>query len=158
MLNALHLLQDIDACWRKLLTGEADRSRTINANIRAIKERLRRKYADAANQCERSLQAISLDLAGLDGSLESQLGRIGSLAERIQSIVQSDLPYISSLEQECKDASCEESDYTVYTTDDLDFETTLVKEAVAKKKAFVNNQVRSPPLFKLLQCHTRSIS
>lgn len=52
------------------------------------------------------------------------------------------LPMIGSLEQDCKDAGCEESDYTVYTTDDLDFEATLVKEAVAKKKAFVNNQVR----------------
>lgn len=35
----------------------------------------------------------------------------------------------------------EESDYTVYTYEDIEFETGLVKEALSKKKAFIENQV-----------------
>jgi hypothetical protein len=135
--------QDIDRCWGELLTGEANRSRAINANIREIKEGLRRKYADAANACERTLQSIALGLASLDGPLESQLSHIEDLTTRIGEIMAESLPVIAHLEQDCKDAGCEESDYTVYTTDDLEFEATLVKDAVAKKKAFVKNQVCS---------------
>ena len=44
-------------------------------------------------------------------------------------------------ENECHAANIEESDYTVYTYEDLEFEAGLVKEAIAKKKAFINNQV-----------------
>lgn len=136
--------QDIDRMWAELLSGEAGRSRSINANIREIKEDLRRKYGEAANACERSLQSIAIDLAALDGELEGQLVQIDNLASRISEIMTHHLPMIGSLEQDCKDAGCEESDYTVYTTDDLEFEASLVKEAVAKKKAFVNNQVSKP--------------
>lgn len=137
-----------------MLTGEASRSRSINANIREIKEALRRKYGEAANACERSLQAIAIDLAALDGELESQTVQIEKLANRISEIMTQQLPMIAKLEQDCKDAGCEESDYTVYTTDDLEFEATLVKEAVAKKKAFVNNQVRLPGLSLTSVCMT----
>lgn len=102
---------------------------------------MRIRYAEAANACERLLQSISVDLASLDGPLEGQLTRIEALAVRVSEVITDQLPMIGKLEQDCKDAGCEESDYTVYTADDLDFEAGLVKEAVAKKKAFVNNQV-----------------
>lgn len=61
-------------------------------------------------------------------------------------MVKETLPEILKAEKECQDANVEESDYTVYTYEDLEFETGLVKEAVAKKKAFLENQVRSPTL------------
>ncbi|KAK9898107.1 hypothetical protein P389DRAFT_65766 [Cystobasidium minutum MCA 4210] len=134
-------LTDIDNAWQDLRSGEANRSRAINANIREIKEGLRIRYAEAANACERLLQSISVDLASLDGPLEGQLTRIEALAVRVSEVITDQLPMIGKLEQDCKDAGCEESDYTVYTADDLDFEAGLVKEAVAKKKAFVNNQI-----------------
>lgn len=144
--------KNIDRVWEELLNSEASRSRAINANIREIKEALRRRYGEAANACERSLQAIAVDLAALDGELESQIVQIETLANRISEIMTQQLPMIANLEQDCKDAGCEESDYTVYTTDDLEFEGTLVKEAVAKKKAFVNNQVRLFTLIRSVEC------
>lgn len=145
------LLQDIDGVWEELLNGEASRSRSINANIREIKEGLRRTYGEAANACERSLQAIAIDLAALDGDLEGQTVQIERLAHRISEIMTQQLPMIANLEQDCKDAGCEESDYTVYTTDDLDFEATLVREAVTKKKAFVENQVGKELVHRAIQ-------
>lgn len=38
----------------------------------------------------------------------------------------------------------EENDYTVFTCQDLEFELELVVQSVAKKIAFIDNQVRLP--------------
>lgn len=58
------------------------------------------------------------------------------------------LPAISKLleevhlvERECEAASVEDSDYTIYSASDLDFEYGLVKEGLTKKLAFIENQV-----------------
>lgn len=132
--------QDLDKCWEDLLAGEAARSRAINANIREIKEALRRRFGLLANSCEAALQGVAVDLAGLDGAPEAQLTALSKLQERVFKVVQESLPAILRTEQECHAANVEESDHTVYTYEDLDFETGLVKEAVAKKKAFLENQ------------------
>lgn len=107
-----------------------------------IKESLRRKFADLANSCEKSLQAITLDLAAVGGPLESQLEAIRGLIQRISCLRAETLPSILSAETDCEAANIEESDYTVYTYEDLEFESGLVRDAVNKKKAFVENQVR----------------
>jgi hypothetical protein len=133
--------QDLDKCWEDLLKGEAARSRAINANIREIKESLRRRFGVLANSCEAVLQGVSVDLAALDGALEAQLSSIAKLQERVGKVVKESLPEILGAEQECHAANVEESDHTVYTYEDLEFETGLVREAVAKKKAFLENQV-----------------
>lgn len=137
-------MQDLDRCWEDLLAGEAAQSRAINANIREIKESLRRRFGVLANSCEAALQGVSVDLAALDGALEAQLAAVAKLQERVAQVVRESLPAILKAEQECHAANVEESDYTVYTYEDLEFETGLVKEAVAKKKAFLENQVRAP--------------
>lgn len=48
---------------------------------------------------------------------------------------------IHILDQECIEANTEENDYTVYSLEDLSFGLDLVKEAVQKKSAFIQNQV-----------------
>ncbi|CAD6582316.1 MAG: hypothetical protein CYPHOPRED_001893 [Cyphobasidiales sp. Tagirdzhanova-0007] len=134
-------LADLDLCWENLLIGEAARSRAINANIRQIKEDLRRRFADLAHQCEMALQSVSLELSALDAALESQSSTVSSLSSHISQIFSESLPQIYKAEQECHAANVEESDYTVYTYEDLEFEAGLVREAIAKKKAFVDNQI-----------------
>ncbi|KAG9315739.1 actinin-like protein [Chiua virens] len=63
-------LSDIDIAWNELLASEAKRSRSINAQIRQIKESLRKKFADIANDFSQRLHGVSLDLASVEGPLE----------------------------------------------------------------------------------------
>ncbi|KAK7028110.1 alpha-actinin [Paramarasmius palmivorus] len=63
-------LSDLDQAWKDLLASEARRSRAINAEIRQIKEALRKKFADLANDFEHRLHLISSELTAIDGPLE----------------------------------------------------------------------------------------
>lgn len=55
--------------------------------------------------------------------------------------VSDSLTEVRQAEQDCIDANVEENDHTVYTADDLEFETDEVRKAAARKIAFVENQV-----------------
>lgn len=57
--------------------------------------------------------------------------------------LQESLDIIEMLDQECIEANTEENDYTVYSFEDLRFGLDLVKEAVQKKSAFIQNQVHT---------------
>jgi hypothetical protein len=48
---------------------------------------------------------------------------------------------VASAEKECTAANVEENDYTVFTCQDLQFELELVVQSIAKKIAFIDNQV-----------------
>ena len=64
--------------------------------------------------------------------ISEDLGRLGG-----------DLDEISKAEQHCNDANVDENDYTVFTFQDLQFEFELVRQALAKKNLFIENQVCS---------------
>jgi hypothetical protein len=76
----------------------------------------------------------------LEGSLQSQLALVQGLTNSFEPMQES-LEIIQMLDQECIDANTEENDYTVYSFEDLNFGLNLVKEAVQKKSAFIQNQV-----------------
>ena len=50
----------------------------------------------------------------------------------------------ATAEAECSSANVEENDYTVFTCQDLAFELELVAQSIAKKIAFIENQVSTP--------------
>jgi hypothetical protein len=52
------------------------------------------------------------------------------------------LATVSAAETECNAANVEENDYTIFTFQDLEFELELVVQSIAKKIAFIDNQVR----------------
>jgi hypothetical protein len=47
---------------------------------------------------------------------------------------------VAAAEAECSAANVEENDYTIFTCQDLEFELELVKQSIAKKIAFIDNQ------------------
>jgi hypothetical protein len=49
---------------------------------------------------------------------------------------------VASAEADCIAANVEENDYTVFTCQDLEFELELLVQSIAKKIAFIDNQVR----------------
>ncbi|KAI8636991.1 actinin-like protein [Parasitella parasitica] len=135
-------LKDLDEAWNILLQNEAEYYRKINRTIREIKEGLRKAFAEAANEFQRQLDAISARLVGLEGSLQSQLKLVQSLTNLFTPLQES-FETIYSLDQQCIDANTEENDYTVYSLEDLSFGLDLVKEAVQQKSAFIQNQIVS---------------
>ncbi|CUA68761.1 Alpha-actinin-like protein 1 [Schizosaccharomyces pombe 972h-] [Rhizoctonia solani] len=133
-------LSDMDAAWSALLAAEATRSKSINAQIREIKESLRKKFANVANNFERRLRDLSNELSNLDGPLEDQLTSAKIIQTRLGPFAES-LKDVASTEQECLAANVEENDYTIFTHQDLGFELELVVQSVVKKIAFIDNQI-----------------
>jgi hypothetical protein len=121
-----------------------------------IKEALRKKFANVANNFERRLQDLSNEVSALDGPLEvSALTRITQMSLTLvqdqratAKVIQTrlgplseSLKDVASVEQECLAANVEENDYTIFTHQDLQFELELVVQGVVKKIAFIENQV-----------------
>ncbi|KAF8918902.1 calponin homology domain-containing protein [Mucidula mucida] len=136
-------LGDLDEAWSELLRSEAERSRSINAQIRQIKEMLRKEFADLANEFEHRLHVISSELAAVDGPLEDQQQQVKEIQTRIPELKEMLAAEVTDAEKECNNANVEENDYTVFTTQDLQFELDLVVQSITKKLAFIDNQVVS---------------
>lgn len=135
-------LSDLDVAWKELLASEASRSRTINAKIREIKDILQKKFASLANDFQKRLHSVSSELTGVDGPLELQQEQVGHIQARLPSLKHS-LAEVASAETECGFANVEENDYTIFTCQDLEFELELFTQRVAKKIAFIDNQIVS---------------
>ncbi|KAI3616115.1 actin cross-linking [Moniliophthora roreri] len=110
--------------------------------LREIKETLRKKFADLANDFEHRLHLVSSELTAIDGPLEVQQQLVQQIQTRIHAL--SDiLGEVASAEAECSAANVEENDYTVFTCQDLEFELELLVQSIAKKIAFIDNQIVS---------------
>ncbi|KAI4517766.1 hypothetical protein K523DRAFT_418455 [Schizophyllum commune Tattone D] len=133
---------DVDMAWKELLGSEARRSRAINAEIRQIKETLRRKFADLANAFEQRLHGIDRELADMEGPLEEQQQMVQAVQLRMGTLEEV-LDDVRAAEAECAAANVEENDYTIFTTQDLEFELELLRQSVQKKIAFIDNQIVS---------------
>jgi len=134
-------LVDLDDAWHSLLAAEAKKSRAINAQIRQIKESLRKTFANLANDFNQRLQAISSELTAIEGPLEPQQEQVRQIQTRIPTLSNT-LADVASAEADCIAANVEENDYTVFTCQDLEFELELLVQSIAKKIAFIDNQVR----------------
>ncbi|KAK0546612.1 alpha-actinin [Tilletia horrida] len=132
----------LDAAWAELASAEARRSRAINAEIRTAKENLRNTFARLANEFEARVREVAAGIAGLDGELEAQSRQVKRLQADLAPLKES-LAAIEQKERECVEANVEENDHTVFTLDDLVFELELVTTSVAKKLAFIENQIIS---------------
>lgn len=135
-------LADVDRAWNELLKAEAARSRAINAEIRQIKDNLRHKFADLANNFEKRLRLMSSELVSIEGPLEEQIEQVRLLQARIPPFSET-LEAVIAAEDDCRAANVDENDYTAFTVEDLRFELELVTGSIAKKLAFMDNQIVS---------------
>ncbi|EGO24049.1 hypothetical protein SERLADRAFT_470713 [Serpula lacrymans var. lacrymans S7.9] len=135
-------LLDLGDAWDALLASEAKRSRAINAQIRQIKETLRKQFADIANDFEQRLHVVSLELSAVAGPLETQQEQVREIQTRIPALSDA-LVDVANAESACIAANVEENDYTVFTCSDLEFELELLTQSIAKKISFIDNQIVS---------------
>ncbi|KAF8443488.1 calponin homology domain-containing protein [Terfezia claveryi] len=130
----------LDLEWGALLKAENARSIKINQKIRDIKESLRRRFADAANEFALILNTVALEISDMQSGIEQQLQQVRLLHNNIIPI-KSELDKIRTYAEDCDEANCEENDYTVYSYEELEYEYGLAKENVAKKLGFLENQI-----------------
>jgi len=76
---------------------------------------------------------------------QAQQEQVHHLQTRIPALSDT-LANVASAEAECLAANVEENDYTVFTCQDLEFELELVRQSIAKKIAFTDNQVSNDAL------------
>lgn len=103
-------LEDLAKAWEGLISTEANRKRAITASIRAIKDSLRKKFADAANQFAKHLTEISQAIASLSGDLEQQLDTTNQLIEQHEGLKQK-LAEVDALNKDCEEANIEDNEY-----------------------------------------------
>jgi hypothetical protein len=123
------------------VSGPRRRARLSDGPSHRIQDTLRKKFADIANDFQRRLQSVAAELSSIEGPLEEQQKQIGQLQARIP-VLSETLKTVETAEAECDAAKVEENDYTVFSCQDLEFELELVVQSVAKKMAFIDNQVR----------------
>ncbi|EEA24364.1 hypothetical protein EYB25_004505 [Talaromyces marneffei] len=133
-------LDKCDRDWEELMKEEHERSQLINEAIRDIKNKLRRSFADKANDFALTLKTLTLAISGLEGDVEDQLTHVKRLNDNLPPL-DAFLETIADLEEQCAEANIDENDYTTYTLDELSYELGLVKSSVAKKLAFLENQM-----------------
>lgn len=73
--------------------------------------------------------------------VQLQQRRVHDLGRGLPRLAQ-DLPTLQALEAACDEAKIEENDYTIHSYDDIVYEVSLLQETIAKRAAFVENQVR----------------
>lgn len=71
---------------------------------------------------------------------QEQQQELQQLQTRIPAVRET-LGKVAQAEAECTAANVEENDYTVFTCSDLQFEFDLLVQGIAKKIAFLDNQV-----------------
>ncbi|KAJ1653723.1 alpha-actinin [Dispira simplex] len=131
---------DLDKAWRHLCDTEINRRKAINRQLRTIKDRLMQEYATLADDFQESLNRMSAEIATLSGDLETQLSLVNHLAAQVRPL-ERQLQSIQQANQRCQEANIEENDYTVFTMEDLVFDLSLLKQALNKKLAFIENQI-----------------
>ena len=133
-------IEALDKAWTLLMRAEHERSRIVNETIRDIKNALKRAYADKANDLVLTVNTLSTSISGLEGDVEKQLMSTKQLSRDLQPL-DGFLAQISELDTQCQQANIEENDFTTYAYDELEYELELVKSAISKKLAFLENQL-----------------
>lgn len=87
-----------------------------------------------------ALNTMQLAISGLEGDVEDQLHHVRKLDENLPPL-DAYLKKIAEVDEKCQEANIEENDFTTYTYDELCYELSLVKSSVAKKLAFLDNQM-----------------
>ncbi|KAK7989440.1 hypothetical protein PG989_009755 [Apiospora arundinis] len=133
-------LEVLDGEWANLTKTEMKRGQLINETIRDIKNALRKSFADKANDFALALNTMQVAISGLEGDVEDQLLHVRRLSDNLPPL-DAYLKTIEAVDEKCQEANIEENDFTTYTYDELHYELGLVKSAVAKKLAFLENQL-----------------
>eukprot|EP00834_Sanchytrium_tribonematis_P005767 NODE_373_length_8576_cov_0.988557.p1 type:complete len:582 gc:universal NODE_373_length_8576_cov_0.988557:4506-6251(+) len=131
---------DLDHIWADLVAKEKIRKANINGKLKEIKDALQQQFATNANQLVNEINKISADIAGVSGELEEQQQVVKRCWTELEKL-QDKLVVCDANERECLAANVTENDYTVYTTDDLHFDVSLLQQVIKRKMAFIENQI-----------------
>ncbi|KAJ1512695.1 hypothetical protein HMI56_003693 [Coelomomyces lativittatus] len=131
-----------ELAWQKHVTLEGDHKMHINKLIKSLRDQVQLNYAQLANPFQSELHQLTQELGGLatETSLVEQKNRVVQWQLRCSDF-EKRLLELHQWEGKCIEANVEENEYTIYSYEDLKFYFEMFKEGLAKKLAFIENQI-----------------
>ncbi|GAA5865515.1 hypothetical protein JCM1840_001425 [Sporobolomyces johnsonii] len=144
-------IKDVDHKWTDLELAEQAQLRDLSRSIRRIQQTARQRFVEQGNKLAGELRAAERDLAAISGPLESQAPLARSLQSRLPAL-EASLAALEAAEQACTDcdvsvpvvldaASVDGEDVSVHSCEALGVELGWLRDNVARRIAFVENQV-----------------
>lgn len=131
---------DIDGAMDALTTKERAYRAALNAQLRAILDRLRHAFADPANAFYDMMQTYKAFLGQtLEGDFEAQQNEYQAKRDELASHAP-ELDTIQAAEEECEKCNIEENEYSDHTWEDLKAAFDQMLKTMDKKIAFLAAQ------------------
>jgi len=135
-------VDDTARVLENLAAAEATRRSNLYAKLREIQERVQKNFARVANGFHESCNTFKSVILNLSGDLESQLQTVLDNNGRLDGL-DSQIPELSSAEEEQTNSNVEVNIYTDHTTDDLTFELEQLKRLYLKTAELIRVQISS---------------
>lgn len=136
-------VEDVDAAWERLGVAENERGKALRDHLLKQKDRLRKDFGDKANEFYAFVTNLKNEVTKEgSGDLQDQLNNVKKIEEQIESDVRA--RDLQELHQQLEALGlADENPYTDYTVDELLLLLDQVKNAIKKKKQFLQNQLQS---------------
>jgi len=132
---------DIDAGVEQLTAHERTYRAALSSRLRALRDRLRHEFADAANPFAAKLLSIQEFIGqNLDGDFAEQKSIYEAKRQELANEAPA-LEKIQAAEKACDDCMIEENEYSDHTYDDLNSTFQQLLRTMDKKIAFLTSQI-----------------
>jgi len=134
-------VEDVDNAWIRLAEAERDRVKAVRDHINKLKDQLRKRFADAANEFSAFIHQVKGDLMQPGtGDIQEQLAELNRKEAELES--NSTVTDLQELYKLLEAHGLEdENPYTDYTIEELTLSLDQVKGAIKKKRQFLENQL-----------------
>jgi len=136
-------VEDVDAAWEQLGVAEKDRTKALRDHLLKQKDKLRKDFADKANDFYNYVGDLKADVTREHpGDLQEQLNAIKNLEAQVDADGRA--AELQDLYKKLEDLGlADENPHTDYTLDELLLLLDSVKNAIKKKKQFLQGQLSS---------------
>jgi Ca2+-binding EF-hand superfamily protein len=135
---------EFDGLFSGLESSEAAYQAALAQHMSALKEKLRRDFADLANSISADIRQASGALTNMDEKrpLEEKLVMVQGLVRDLEALQKpSKLPELKRLEEDIQEALIEDNQYCDNTHDDVEFEWKGVLQTCKDAEATLRNQI-----------------
>jgi len=134
-------IEDVDGSWEKLGVAEKDRNKALRDHLLKQKDNLRKDYGDKANDFYNYVNNLNKEVSKQgEGDLHDQLNDVKAIESQIEA--DNRAGELQALYKQLEELGlADENPYTEYTLDELLLLLDSLKNAIKKKKQFLQNQL-----------------
>ncbi|GAA5972877.1 hypothetical protein JCM11641_003984 [Rhodosporidiobolus odoratus] len=135
---------DVQEKWDELCEAELGQNREINGLIRRVQREARIRFALEANSLQLRVREVTAELGTISGALDTQLDLLASLTAKHLPHLRSSLSSLSAAEEACRECDAfidGVDDTSITSSQELQWEISLLEEKIGRRKNFVENQI-----------------